>query len=303
MPPDRFAHRARAHEIPAASRIMLRPASPGPETSGCSPPDSDSSPASRATSAPSTRQHPERPRVVQRLQRRHLHVRELQAEEPPARPQHPPRLGQHRRLVGAVAQPERDRHAIHRAIRQRQPFGIGDQQRRTADQPARQRPIARHLAASTALTSLSSTGPPPCSQPAEARHRRCPPARSSSVRRGRGSSAVTKHVLPRAMNAQRHQVVHQVVARRDAVEHRAHHAAASPPRGTRRKPKSVVSVDAGLSLMRAIYSVPHPNAGTPRGRDRDAWPPAAAGGPRHRARHRAPPRPALAVARGPGSSA
>ncbi len=196
---------------------------PGPETSGCFPPDTDSSLRHAQRIAPAAAA-PERPRIVQRLQRRHLNVRELQAEEPPARPQHPPRLGQHRRLVGAVAQPEGDRNAIHRPIRQRQPLGIGDHQRDVADQARRSARDRAPPPSIDALTSVSSTGPPPRSSQASPTSP-VPAARSSSMCRGRGIQRRDQHALPRAMNAQRHQVVHQVVARRDAVEHRAHQAA------------------------------------------------------------------------------
>ena len=136
-------------------RASSRPASPGPGRCGCSRPGSDSSPHRPRPLRPAAAA-PERPRVVQRLQRRHLHVRELQAEEPPARPQHAPRLGQHRRLVGAVAQAERDRHAIHRTVRQRQPLGIGDQQATRRRSAARDSARSRATSSIDALTSLST---------------------------------------------------------------------------------------------------------------------------------------------------
>ena len=68
-----------------------------------------------------------------------------------------------------------------------------------------------------------------------------PPARSSRVRPGRGSSRGDEVALPDPVDAERHQVVHQVVARRHAVEHRAHQGGFSAA-GTWRKPKSAVGV-------------------------------------------------------------
>ena len=104
------------------------------------------------------------------------------------------------------------------------------------------------------------------------------------------------------MNAERHQVVHQIVAWRDAVEHLTHQAALCRARNAAESEIGGVA-RAGLSLMRPIYSVPHPNAGTPRSRDGDARPSATAGGSRDRARHRQSPGPALAAAGGPAAAA
>ncbi len=257
-PARQVAHRRRGQTRPPAS---CRPASPDPGTCGCSRPGTDSSPRRRATHRPEASAAPERPGVVERLQRR----RPAPARTPgrrTARPASaraapraaPPALSVQLRRPNAIE--TRSTHAIRQrqASRHRRPPA-----RLTVGQRSRvQRPIARRPPAWRRLMSVSSTGPPPRSQPAEADVARCPPARSSSVSpRPRIAAPSTKMLLPGAMDTQRHQVVHQVVARRDAVEHGAHHARASPPRrrgGSRNRRCRA----AGLSLMRRIYSVQRP---------------------------------------------
>ena len=105
-----------------------------------------------------------------------------------------------------------------------------------------------------------------------------PPARSSSVRRGRGIERGDEDPLPGPVDAERHQVVHQVVARRHAVEHGAHHAGFFAARGTAEAEIGGLGRSWGCRLMpRPRYSrASATHAGTPRSRDRDARPAGAA---------------------------
>ena len=241
IPPDRLRTDTRPN--PAVLIMSAKVSWSG--TSGCFRPDNDSSPrrvryGARASAA--------------RGMTRHRRVAAAPPPEPGRTPgrDRPPglryaaRLSEHRRLVGAVAQTERDRHAVNQPIRQRQVFGVSDQQRRLRDEPARQGTIARdlqHRRVDVAQQQRTAA----LLQPREADV--AGPARKVQQHAPRaGIQRRHQHAFPRTMDAQRHQVVHQVVAWCNAVEYRAHHAALAP-RGTLLKPKSVVLADPGLSLM------------------------------------------------------
>ena len=126
-----------------------------------------------------------------------------------------------------------------------------------------------------------------------------PPARSSSVRRGRGIERRHQHAASTrgACRATSGRSSGRSAARRCRTRRAPCRASPHAGRGGSRNRWSRSM--RGCRSFAATYSVPRPHAGTPRGRDRDAWPPRAAGGPRHRARHRASARSALAAARGP----
>ena len=150
MPPERLRTATRAQPGRAHHR---RPASPGRGRCGCSRRDSGSCRASPATSRPEPRQHAERPGVVQRLQRGDLHAGEFEAEEPPAGPQHAPRLAQHGGLVGAVAQAEGDETRSTQRSGSGSASRVGDQRRR-AGRPARARAPGRAPTASIARVDV-----------------------------------------------------------------------------------------------------------------------------------------------------
>ena len=168
------------------------------------------------------RQHLEGPGVVERRQRRDLDPAELQAVEAPAGPQHPPRLAQHRRLVGAIAQAEGDGDLLHAAIRQRDMLRIGADEGEAGRQAALQRPPLRHL--QHGGVDVRQDGPPrPCLQCAEGDI--AGPARQIEQRLPRGGpDRGDEGRFPGPVQAERHEVVHQVVARRHAVENLPHHA-------------------------------------------------------------------------------
>ena len=104
--------------------------------------------------------------------------------------------------------------------------------------------------------SVRNAGPPPRVQPAEADVAGAAGEIEQHVRRPRVQGG-DENLLPGPMDAQRHQVVHQVIARGDAVEHRAHHAGLlrAAGRGGSRNRRFGWS---GLSLMAPMYSVPDP---------------------------------------------
>ena len=121
-----------------------------------------------------------------------------------------------------------------------------------------------------ALMSDRIAGPPPrFSQPKVISP--VPPARSSSVRLRPRVQGGDEIALPDPVHAERHQVVHQVVARRHAVEHRAHQSASSAARHGAEA--EIDGLSAGVvAFMDRMYSLDFAHAGTPRSRDCDARP-------------------------------
>ena len=212
---------------------------------------------------------------------------EFEAMELAARPQHAPNASaQHRRLVGAVAQAER--HAETRSTVASGSGSASASATRTVD--VVDPPLAAPAHAPTSsICRVDVRQDTPAPRPARASRTLMspvPPARSSSLRFGRGSSPATKLALPHRdgcpTTSDRSS---DRIARRDAFE-------------TLRAPSALLGLDRHLAGNRnrsrpryaahrarvvAAHSMSsirlHQNAGTPRSRDGDARPANAAGRP------------------------
>ena len=192
------------------------------------------------------RQYAEGIQIVEGTHQRQRRLREFEHQQPAARPQHPRHGGQGRRLVGDVAQPEADAHAVEAARREGQALGVGlyeahvaaharvEQPRAAALEHARidvrhhDAAVRAHLRGEGAREIAGAGGDVQAPVP------------------GAQTALLDREALPQPMRAQRHQVVHQVVAIGDGIEHAAHALALVAPRrlprsrnacGARRRPR------------------------------------------------------------------
>ena len=170
----------------------------------------------------------ERPGVIGGPQRDARGPAELETDEPAAGLQYPPGLPQRGADVGHIADAEGDRIGVGAGVRQRQALGVADGPAdlgRRALFPARRDHLGivvddvdgRIVAAPALLGGPGQFGVAAGHVAGAAGHVEDHLARLR-VQTGR------RRVLPDAMHARAHQVVHQVVAAGDAVEDPAHEA-------------------------------------------------------------------------------
>jgi len=173
------------------------------------------------------------------------HLGDLERDHAPARPGHPPHLAQALLEVGQVAEQERARHAGERARVEGQGQRVGGQQAHAAPLVEALQLVARHLqhaerevgrdhrAMRVHLGQIDGEIAGAGGQVERGAVGRC-----DCLARG--------HPAPVVVHAERHEAVHQVVAARDAREHRAHEAglldalervghASRPPRTERKR--------------------------------------------------------------------
>ena len=164
--------------------------------------------------------------VVQRIQSRHFDLGKFQAEKTPARFQHPPRFRQRLFDMGHIADAEGDGIGVEMAVGERQAFGI-------AAHPFDGRfvfffgaahALAQHLGIDVAnrhgcfaATRARQVHDAKGDVAGAARHVQHLPA-------GLGVQPFHHRILPDAVDAGAHQVVHQVVARRHRREDLSHQA-------------------------------------------------------------------------------
>ncbi len=171
-------------------------------------------------------QHAEGVALVEGPERRRLDMRELQAEEAPARLQHPAHLGKRPFAAGDVAQAEGDGHRVLAHVGEGQGLGVGHGPADIEAAPV-ERPVAPghgHVLVDIdddglrALRGGGGGNVPGAAGDVQERHAGARPQRADQRR------------LPEPVDAETHQVVHQVVAGRHAVEHPAHKPGLVPPR-------------------------------------------------------------------------
>ena len=168
------------------------------------------------------RQHLERMEIVDRLEPGHLHLGKLQHPRLPAHPQHPRDLAQGRVLVGDVAQAEGHGHQVEAGIRERQLLGVALHVFQAGHQAAVGHPVAadrEHAGVDVAQHDAPVLANPRLEQGGDvagaSRQVQHPVARLDLA----GGHEIA---LPGPMDAQAHQVVHQVVLAGDRGEHLAH---------------------------------------------------------------------------------
>ena len=150
------------------------------------------------------------------------HLAELQAEEAPAGPQHPARLGQGLVDLGDIAQAEGDGIGIDAAVGQGQGLGIPRHPVDPGNDSPVDGPVAAHRQHGRGQVADDDPG---------ARPRLCQetlgdiagPAGDIEQELARpGRQPVDHGRLPEPVDAPGHQVVHEVVAPGDALENAAH---------------------------------------------------------------------------------
>ena len=168
------------------------------------------------------RQNLERVRVVRGIQRPELRPRELEHEQPPTWFQHAVHRTEGHILVGHVAQTEADRHTMKASVPERQQLGIGDDTADVAGDSGIEQAVApdvEHLAIDVGNDDPASGSDPSCQRDAEIGctggdvERRLP---------GFEPRLFDREAFPEPVQAERHQIVHQVVARCHRVEDAAH---------------------------------------------------------------------------------
>jgi hypothetical protein len=133
----------------------------------------------------------------------------------PARLEHALHRGERRGLVRDVAQTEADRHAVERRVGKRQALGIGDSAADIAQQPAIEQPVAADLQHRRVDVGQHDEPVAPTWPAMPAARSPVPPATSSALWPGLSPGLRQRELLPDAVHAARHQVVHEVVATRD----------------------------------------------------------------------------------------
>src|SRR5579875_3329791 len=170
------------------------------------------------------RHHSETVEIVERLQRRDHGGGEFEGEKAASGLQDAPRLGERRRDPRDIAQPEGDRVKIETAIGERQPLGVGDE-----PYDAREYAAVERAGAPNRQHSLADIADDGAAAAFRRQSRQCP-QRDIAGAAGDVDEALARprpqgghHLsLPQAMDAAAHQIVHQIVAERHAVEQRAH---------------------------------------------------------------------------------
>ena len=175
---------------------------------------------------PERRNRGERIGVVNAVQHRQIDARKFEAEKPPAMLQHP--MGFSERPLDArhVADAEGDRISVVTPIRQRQSLCIGFDKGHAIVEAAFARALrsdAQHVGVDVGdrHRGLRAACPrnPECDISCAARN-----VEMGERTRGRGMRLGDENVLPYAVQAEGHQIVHQVVAVGDPVEHVVHQA-------------------------------------------------------------------------------
>ena len=196
----------------------------------------------------------ERVGVVGPPQRRRRHGRELEAKKPAARHQHAPGFGQGTVDPGDVADAERDGVGIDAAIRKRQAFGIGAQPLDRAQPVGVDGAVTADLehrgidVAHDDARRLAASGEPVQDPKRDvAGAARDVEQADPGLRR----QPVDHRRLPQAVDADAHQVVHQVVAGGDPCEHRADQPRLVP------RPHLLVAEGGGEPLTRLVGRVGH----------------------------------------------
>ncbi len=166
------------------------------------------------------RQHGEGVAVVQRSQPWRGDPAEFEAEEPAAGLQHAPRLRQRGRDPGDVPQPEGNRVRIDRRVRKGQRLGVAHDPVDAVETAAVQRPVPPP--GDHGLGQVAHGDPAAAGVQEPRRDIAGAAGHVEEMHAGPGPEPVDQRRFPEAMHAERHQVVHDVVACRHAVEHAAH---------------------------------------------------------------------------------
>ena len=175
---------------------------------------------------PERRNGGERIGVVNAVQHREIDARKFEAEKPSTASQHPMRLSERSLDARHVADAEGDGVGVEPPIRQRQSLRIGFDKRHPIIEAASSRALrsdAQHIGVDVGDRHRGLRA-------ARARDPECDVSRATcdvemgEGPRGRGMRLCDENVLPHAVQAERHQVVHQIVSIRDPVEHAVHQA-------------------------------------------------------------------------------
>src|SRR5215469_4538868 len=177
---------------------------------------------------PEQRHEPEAVEIVQRLQKRRDFGHELETHEAATGTEYAACLGERCIDLGNVSQPESDRIKIDGAVRGRKPFSVGAHPFDSGQYPLVERAGAAQF--EHPLAGVADQHPTGRllrrSKPLQRAHRDVPRAAGNveqNLARPRLQPRYHR-VLPQPMDAAAHQVVHQVIARRNAVEHGADQA-------------------------------------------------------------------------------
>src|SRR5690349_5735240 len=167
------------------------------------------------------RQHLERVEIVELAEQLALHARELQYQRATAGLEHATDVGQRLVLVGDVAQAEGHGHGIEGVVREGQALGVELGPAQAADQAAVGQPVApdaEHGGVDVAHHHLALVADYRLEQRGDVAG-----AAGQIQHAVAAAHAADRHemALPQAVDAERHQVVHQVVAARDRGEYLA----------------------------------------------------------------------------------
>ena len=156
---------------------------------------------------------------------------ELEAQEPAATLQHAPHLGQRRLDPRHVADAEGDRDGVDAAVGERQRLGIALHEVHPVAELAGGRALLADGQHVGLMSSTVTDRPSPAASMARKAMSPVPPATSSSAALRpplRQRQPAHQRCLPGAVQAARHEVVHEVVAAGDAVEDARRRGPASP---------------------------------------------------------------------------
>ena len=166
----------------------------------------------------------ERVGVVGPIENRQVDLRELEAQEPSAPPENAKGLGERLLDPGHVADAEGDRIGVECAVAEGQVLGVGLDERHAVLEPASLGAFgadAQHVGVDVGDGHAGLAAPRP--RDAEGDVAGAAGDIEMGERAGRRRMDLGgQDVLPDAMQAERHQVVHHVVAVGDLVEHRVH---------------------------------------------------------------------------------
>ncbi len=166
----------------------------------------------------------ERVSVVGSIEDRQVDLRELEAQELSAVPEHAEGLRERLLDPGDVADAEGDRVGVESAVAEGQVLGVGLDERHTVFEAASFGPFgpnAQHVGVDVGDRHAGLAPPRPRDAEGDVAGAACDVQMVEWARRRR-TDLGGQNVLPDAMQAERHQIVHHVVAVGDLVEHRVH---------------------------------------------------------------------------------
>ncbi len=168
----------------------------------------------------------ERVSVVGPVEHRQVDLRKLETKESSAAPEHAESLGERLFDPGHVADAEGDRVGVESPVAEGQVLRIGLDERHAVFEPASLGAFgadAQHVGVDVgdSDTGLAASRPRDAEGDVSGAPRDVQMAERTRRRR---MDLGGQNVLPDAMQAERHQVVHHVVAVGDPVEHRVHQA-------------------------------------------------------------------------------